>query len=176
VHNGRAARHQRDSLCCRIRRIAFPSEEIFHWCDQEGVNSDLALERIGDISLRISIAVPDNEALLLAKTHHRYLPPRRPKPAWPNRLSSGEIRCGLNGRTFARGRASESEKRSSRGYRTIHASSRSTWLPEVFDVEIPSTGERAQGLDLQYVDKWSAGLDARIILMTILQVLSGRPG
>jgi lipopolysaccharide/colanic/teichoic acid biosynthesis glycosyltransferase len=29
-------------------------------------------------------------------------------------------------------------------------------------------------LDLQYIDNWSLGLDARIILMTIPQVLSGR--
>jgi lipopolysaccharide/colanic/teichoic acid biosynthesis glycosyltransferase len=29
-------------------------------------------------------------------------------------------------------------------------------------------------LDLQYIDNWSLSLDARIILMTIPQVLSGR--
>jgi lipopolysaccharide/colanic/teichoic acid biosynthesis glycosyltransferase len=29
-------------------------------------------------------------------------------------------------------------------------------------------------LDLQYIDNWSLGLDARILLMTIPQVLSGR--
>ena len=29
-------------------------------------------------------------------------------------------------------------------------------------------------MDLQYIDNWSLGLDARIILMTIPQVLSGR--
>jgi len=28
-------------------------------------------------------------------------------------------------------------------------------------------------LDLQYIDNWSLGLDARILLMTIPQVLSG---
>ena len=29
-------------------------------------------------------------------------------------------------------------------------------------------------LDLQYIDNWSLGLDARIILLTIPEVLSGR--
>jgi lipopolysaccharide/colanic/teichoic acid biosynthesis glycosyltransferase len=29
-------------------------------------------------------------------------------------------------------------------------------------------------MDMQYIDNWSLGLDARILLMTIPQVLSGK--
>ena len=102
-------------------------EEVFVWCDEEGVcsrvaidffphvNSNLALERIGDTLLLTFSAAPDDEVLLLAKRTIDIvlsllaavlLSPLFLIAATLIRITSPgpvifrQTRCGLNGRTF----------------------------------------------------------------------------
>jgi len=102
-------------------------EEIFLWCDEEGVcsriavdffphvNSSVALERLGATPLLTFSAAPDDEALLLAKRAIDLalavslgigLSPLILAAAVMIRLTSRgpvvfrQVRCGLNGRTF----------------------------------------------------------------------------
>ena len=263
------SRHVIDEIHFAVESDQLPSlEEVFLWCDEEGVcsriavdffphvNSDLALERIGNTPLLTFTAAPDDEVLLLAKRAMDIvlgtlgllvLSPVILIAAILIRLtSSGPIifrqtRCGLNGRTFTfykfRSMVADAEQRLSE---VAHLNPKEIvtkipndprltrvgkWLRRFSVDEIPQlinvlrgdmslVGPRpaipsevaqyqrwqrrrlrmrpgltclwaVQGrdkidfeswmrLDLQYIDNWSLGLDARIILRTIPQVLSGR--
>jgi exopolysaccharide biosynthesis polyprenyl glycosylphosphotransferase len=258
-----------DEIHFAVESDQLPSlEEVFLWCDEEGVcsrlavdffphvNSELALERLGNTPLLTFTAAPDDEVLLLVKRSLDIalsaiatvlLSPVILLAAVAIRFTSKgpvifrQTRCGLNGRTFtcykfrsmvadAEGRLHEVAHLNPKEIVTkIPNDPRLTgvgkWLrkfsidelPQLFNVlkgdmslvgprpAIP--GEVAQyqrwqrrrlrmrpgltclwavrgrdkidfeswmRLDLQYIDTWSLGLDARIILMTIPQVLSGR--
>ncbi len=260
-----------DEIHFAVESDQLPSlEEVFLWCDEEGVcsrlavdffphvNSELALERLGNTPLLTFTAAPDDEVLLLAQASSGYgafihsnsaAQPGDPPDSRgdPDRFTSKgpvifkQTRCGLNGRTFtcykfrsmvadAEGRLHEVAHLNPREIVTkIPNDPRLTavgkWLrkfsidelPQLFNVlkgdmslvgprpAIPSEVAQYQRwqrrrlrmrpgltclwavrgrdkidfeswmrLDLQYIDNWSLGLDARIILMTIPQVLSGR--
>jgi len=258
-----------DEIHFAVESDQLPSlEEVFLWCDEEGVcsrlavdffphvNSELALERLGNTPLLTFSAAPDDEVLLLVKRALDLalsaiatvlLSPVVLVAALAIRLTSKgpiifrQTRCGLNGRTFtcykfrsmvadAEGRLHEVAHLNTREIVTkIPNDPRLTpvgkWLrkfsidelPQLFNVlkgdmslvgprpAIPSEVAQYQRwqrrrlrmrpgltclwavrgrdqvdfeswmrLDLQYIDNWSLGLDARIILMTIPQVLSGR--
>jgi exopolysaccharide biosynthesis polyprenyl glycosylphosphotransferase len=258
-----------DEIHFAVESDQLPSlEEVFLWCDEEGVcsrlavdffphvNSELALERLGNTPLLTFTAAPNDEVLLLLKRAldialssiaTALLSPVILLTAAAIRFTSKgpvifrQTRCGLNGRTFtcykfrsmvadAEGRLHEVAHLNPREIVTkIPNDPRLTavgkWLrkfsidelPQLFNVlkgdmslvgprpAIPSEVAKYQRwqrrrlrmrpgltclwavrgrdkidfeswmrLDLQYIDNWSLGLDARIILMTIPQVLSGR--
>ena len=263
------AKHVIDEIHFAVESDQLPSlEEVFLWCDEEGVcsriavdffphvNSDLALERIGNTPLLTFTAAPDDEVLLLAKRAIDIalgtlglivLSPVILVSALLIRLTSSgpvifrQTRCGLNGRTFTfykfRSMVADAEDRL---HEVAHLNAKEVvtkipndprltgvgkWLRRFSIDEIPQlvnvlkgdmslVGPRpaipsevaqykrwqrrrlrmrpgltclwaVQGrdkvdfeswmrLDLQYIDNWSLGLDARIILRTIPQVLSGR--
>jgi exopolysaccharide biosynthesis polyprenyl glycosylphosphotransferase len=263
------AQHVVDEIHFAVESDQLPSlEEVFLWCDEEGVcsrvavdffphvNSDLALERIGNTPLLTFTAAPDDEVLLLAKRSIDValailaivlLSPLFLVAAILIRITSRgpvvfrQTRCGLNGRTFTfykfRSMVADAEDRL---HEVAHLNPKEVvtkipndprltavgkWLrrfsideiPQLFNVlkgDMSLVGPRPaipsevaqykrwqrrrlrmrpgltclwalQGrdtvdfeswmrMDLQYIDNWSLGLDARIILMTIPQVLSGR--
>jgi exopolysaccharide biosynthesis polyprenyl glycosylphosphotransferase len=263
------AQHVIDEIHFAVESDALPSlEEVFLWCDEEGVcsrvavdffphvNSDLALERIGDTPLLTFTAAPDDEVLLLAKRTIDIslalfsiflLSPLFIIAAALIRLTSPgpvifrQTRCGLNGRAFTlykfRSMVADAERRL---HEVAHLNPKEIvtkipndprltpvgkWLRRFSIDEIPQLVNVLRGdmslvgprpaipsevaqyklwqrrrlrmrpgltclwavrgrdnvdfdswmrLDLQYIDNWSLGLDARIILMTIPQVLSGR--
>jgi exopolysaccharide biosynthesis polyprenyl glycosylphosphotransferase len=258
-----------DEIHFAVESDLLPSlEEVFLWCDEEGVcsrlavdffphvNSELALEKLGNTPLLTFTAAPDDEVLLLIKravdillsaTASVLLSPLILAAALAIRLTSKgpvifrQTRCGLNGRTFTcykfRSMVADAEDRL---HEVAHLNPKEIvtkipndprltpvgkWLrkfsidelPQLFNVlkgdmslvgprpAIPSEVARYQRwqrrrlrmrpgltclwavkgrdkvdfeswmrLDLHYIDNWSLGLDARIILMTIPQVLSGR--
>jgi exopolysaccharide biosynthesis polyprenyl glycosylphosphotransferase len=243
-------------------------EEVFLWCDEEGVcsriavdffphvNSNMALERLGETPLLTFSAAPDDEVLLLAKrtidlalaiTLTIALSPLILLAAILIKTTSRgplifrQVRCGLNGRTFTlykfRSMVADAEDRlgevSHLNRKEIvtkipndpRLTGVGKWLrrfsidelPQLFNVlrgdmsmvgprpAIPSEVaqyqrwqrrrlrmrpgltslwavegrdqvdfEKWMRLDMQYIDNWSLALDARIILRTIPQVLSGR--
>jgi exopolysaccharide biosynthesis polyprenyl glycosylphosphotransferase len=263
------AKHVIDEIHFAVESDRLPSlEEVFLWCDEEGicsrlavdffphVNSELALERLGNTPLLTFSAAPDDEALLLVKraldvilsaAATVLLSPLIVLAALAIRLTSAgpvifrQTRCGLNGRTFTcykfRSMVADAEERL---HEVAHLNPKEIvtkipndprltpvgkWLrkfsidelPQLFNVlkgdmslvgprpAIPSEVARYKRwqrrrlrmrpgltclwavkgrdkvdfeswmrLDLHYIDNWSLGLDARIILMTIPQVLSGR--
>jgi exopolysaccharide biosynthesis polyprenyl glycosylphosphotransferase len=258
-----------DEIHFAVESNLLPSlEEVFLWCDEEGVcsrlavdffphvNSELALEKLGNTPLLTFTAAPDDEVLLLVKRSldlllsaaaSVLLSPVILLAALAIRVSSPgpvifrQTRCGLNGRTFTcykfRSMVADAEDRL---HEVAHLNPKQVvtkipndprltpvgkWLrkfsidelPQLFNVlkgdmslvgprpAIPSEVARYQRwqrrrlrmrpgltclwavkgrdkvdfeswmrLDLHYIDNWSLGLDARIILMTIPQVLSGR--
>lgn len=258
-----------DEIHFAVESDQLPSlEEVFLWCDEEGVcsrlavdffphvNSELALERLGNMPLLTFSAAPDDEVLLLAKraidivlagAAAVLLSPLMIAAALAVRLTSPgpaifrQVRCGLNGRTFTcykfRSMVADAEARL---HEVAHLNEKEVvtkipndprltrvgkWLrkfsidelPQLWNVlrgdmavvgprpAIPSEVAQYQRwqrrrlrmrpgltclwavkgrdrvdfeswmrLDLQYIDNWSLGLDARIILLTIPQVLSGR--
>jgi exopolysaccharide biosynthesis polyprenyl glycosylphosphotransferase len=263
------AKHVIDEIHFAVESDQLPSlEEVFLWCDEEGVcsrlavdffphvNSELALERLGNTPFLTFTAAPDDEVLLLVKraldlalsaVATVLLSPLLLVTALAIRLTSPgpvifrQTRCGLNGRTFTcykfRSMVADAEQRlpevahlnQKEIVTKIPNDPRLTpvgkWLrkfsvdelPQLFNVlkgdmslvgprpAIPSEVAKYQRwqrrrlrmrpgltclwavkgrdkvdfeswmrLDLQYIDNWSLGLDARIILMTIPQVLSGR--
>ena len=263
------AHHVIDEIHFAVESDQLPSlEEVFLWCDEEGVcsrvavdffphvNSDVALERIGNTPLLTFTAAPDDEVLLLAKRSIDVvlailaillLSPIFLAAALLIRLTSRgpvifrQTRCGLNGRTFTfykfRSMVADAEDRL---HEVAHLNHREIvtkipndprltpvgkWLRRFSIDEIPQLVNVLKGdmslvgprpaipsevaqykrwqrrrlrmrpgltclwalrgrdsvdfeswmrMDLQYIDNWSLGLDARIILMTIPQVLSGR--
>jgi len=122
------AEHVIDEIHFAVESGQLPSlEEVFLWCDEEGVcsriavdffphvNSDVALERLGGTPLLTFSAAPDDEVLLLAKrvidialasTLLVALSPLLLLVALLIRITSPgpvifrQTRCGLNGRTF----------------------------------------------------------------------------
>lgn len=122
------ARHVIDEIHFAVESDQLPAlEEVFLWCDEEGVcsrlavdffphvNSELALERLGSIPLLTFSAAPDDELLLLAKRLIDIavstlalivLSPVLLLIALLIRLTSkgpvifAQTRCGLNGRMF----------------------------------------------------------------------------
>jgi exopolysaccharide biosynthesis polyprenyl glycosylphosphotransferase len=263
------AKHVIDEIHFAVESDQLPSlEEVFLWCDEEGVcsrlavdffphvNSELALERLGNTPFLTFTAAPDDEVLLLVKRALDLalsalatvlLSPLLVVTAFAVRMTSPgpvvfrQTRCGLNGRTFTcykfRSMVADAERRlpevahlnQKEIVTKIPNDPRLTpvgkWLrkfsvdelPQLFNVlkgdmslvgprpAIPSEVaqykrwqrrrlrmrpgltclwvvkgrdkvdfESWMRLDLQYIDNWSLGLDARIILMTIPQVLSGR--
>jgi exopolysaccharide biosynthesis polyprenyl glycosylphosphotransferase len=263
------AKHVIDEIHFAVESDQLPSlEEVFLWCDEEGVctrlavdffphvNSELALERLGNTPFLTFTAAPDDEVLLLVKRSLDIalsaaaavlLSPLLVLTALTIRLTSPgpvifrQTRCGLNGRTFTcykfRSMVADAEERLGE---VAHLNAKEIvtkipndprltrvgkWLrkfsidelPQLFNVlrgdmslvgprpAIPSEVaqykrwqrrrlrmrpgltclwavrgrdkvdfESWMRLDLQYIDNWSLSLDARIILMTIPQVLSGR--
>jgi exopolysaccharide biosynthesis polyprenyl glycosylphosphotransferase len=263
------AKHVIDEIHFAVESDQLPSlEEVFLWCDEEGVcsrlavdffphvNSELALERLGNTPFLTFTAAPDDEVLLLVKRALDIalaaiatvlFSPLLLAAALAIRLTSPgpvifrQTRCGLNGRTFTcykfRSMVPDAERRL---HEVVHLNPKEIvtkipndprltplgkWLrkfsidelPQLFNVvkgdmslvgprpAIPSEVAQYQRwqrrrlrmrpgltclwalrgrdrvdfeswmrLDLQYIDNWSLGLDARIILMTIPQVLSGR--
>jgi exopolysaccharide biosynthesis polyprenyl glycosylphosphotransferase len=263
------AQHVIDEIHFAVESDKLPSlEEVFLWCDEEGicsrvavdffphVNSDLALERIGDTPLLTFTATPDDDVLLLAKrtidvvlallamillSPVLLLTAALIKLTSPGPVIFRQIRCGLNGRTFLlykfRSMVADAEQRL---HEVAHLNPKEIvtkipndprlttvgkWLRRFSVDEIPQLVNVLRGdmslvgprpaipsevaqykrwqrrrlrmrpgmtclwavkgrdkvdfeswmrLDLQYIDNWSLGLDARIILMTIPQVLSGR--
>jgi exopolysaccharide biosynthesis polyprenyl glycosylphosphotransferase len=263
------AQHVIDEIHFAVESDKLPSlEEVFLWCDEEGVcsrvavdffphvNSNLALERIGNTPLLTFTAAPDDEVLLLAKRSIDIalalfgmvlLSPVFLLAAALIALTSRgpvifrQTRCGLNGRTFTfykfRSMVADAEQRL---HEVAHLNPKEIvtkipndprltpvgkWLRRFSIDEIPQLVNVLRGdmslvgprpaipsevaqyklwqrrrlrmrpgltclwavrgrdkvdfeswmrLDLQYIDNWSLGLDARIILMTIPQVLSGR--
>jgi len=263
------ARHVIDEIHFAVESDQLPSlEEVFLWCDEEGVcsriavdffphvNSDLALERLGNTPLLTFSAAPDEEVMLLTKrfidialsvTGIVLTSPLLLVTALLIRATSRgpvvfrQIRCGLNGRTFTcykfRSMVVDAEDRL---HEVAHLNPREVvtkipndprltpagkWLrkfsidelPQLLNVlrgdmslvgprpAIPSEVAQYQRwqrrrlrmrpgltclsavhgrdrvdfeswmrLDLQYIDNWSLGLDARIMLLTIPQVISGR--
>jgi len=271
LENLRAMMAQRviDEIHFAVESDQLPSlEEVFLWCDEEGVcsrlavdffphvNSELALERLGETPLLTFTAAPDDEVLLLIKRTIDIalaaiatvlLSPIIILAAMAIRITSKgpvifrQTRCGLNGRMFTcykfRSMVADAEARL---HEVAHLNQKEIvtkipndprltpigkWLrrfsidelPQLFNVlrgdmslvgprpAIPSEVAQYQRwqrrrlrmrpgltclwavkgrdkvdfeswmrLDLQYIDNWSLGLDARIILLTIPQVLSGR--
>jgi exopolysaccharide biosynthesis polyprenyl glycosylphosphotransferase len=121
-------KHVIDEIHFAVESDQLPSlEEVFLWCDEEGVcsriavdffphvNSELALERLGGTPLLTFTAAPDDELLLLAKRSIDIAlsiagivltSPLLLLSAILIRLTSPgpvifrQVRCGLNGRTF----------------------------------------------------------------------------
>jgi exopolysaccharide biosynthesis polyprenyl glycosylphosphotransferase len=263
------AKHVIDEIHFAVESDQLPAlEEVFLWCDEEGVcsrlavdffphvNSELALERLGNTPLLTFTAAPDDELLLLTKrmidiavaaVSIVVLSPLLLLIALLVRLTSpgpiifSQIRCGLNGRAFTfykfRSMVVNAEQRF---HEVAHLTQRDVatkipndprltligkWLrkfsldelPQLFNVlkgdmslvgprpAIPSEVAQYQRwqrrrlrmrpgltclwalqgrdhvdfetwmrMDLEYIDNWSLGLDARIMLLTIPEVLSGR--
>jgi exopolysaccharide biosynthesis polyprenyl glycosylphosphotransferase len=263
------AKHVIDEIHFAVESDQLPSlEEVFLWCDEEGVctrlavdffphvNSELALERLGNTPLLTFTAAPDDELLLLAKrlidvtvasATLVLLSPLLLLIALLVRATSRgpviftQTRCGLNGRVFTfykfRSMVVDAERRF---HEVAHLTRRDIatkipndprltpigWLlrkfsmdelPQLFNVlkgdmslvgprpAIPSEVAQYQRwqrrrlrmrpgltclwavqgrdqvdfetwmrMDLEYIDTWSLGLDARIMLLTIPEVLSGR--
>jgi exopolysaccharide biosynthesis polyprenyl glycosylphosphotransferase len=263
------AQHVIDEIHFAVESDQLPSlEEVFLWCDEEGVcsrlavdffphvNSELALERLGNTPLLTFTAAPDDAVLLLVKRALDItlaaiatvlLSPILILSALAIKLTSQgpvifhQTRCGLNGRTFTcykfRSMIADAE---SRLHEVAHLNEKEIvtkipndprltpvgkWLRKFSIDELPQLINVLRGdmsvvgprpaipsevaqykrwqrrrlrmrpgltclwavngrdkvdfeswmrLDLQYIDNWSLGLDARIILLTIPQVLSGR--
>jgi exopolysaccharide biosynthesis polyprenyl glycosylphosphotransferase len=263
------AKHVIDEIHFAVESDQLPAlEEVFLWCDEEGVcsrlavdffphvNSELALERLGNTPLLTFTAAPDDELLLLTKRLIDVavasvlivvLSPLLLLIALLVRLTSpgpvifSQTRCGLNGRAFIfykfRSMVVNAEQRF---HEVAHLTQRDVatkipndprltpigkWLrkfsldelPQLFNVlkgdmslvgprpAIPSEVAQYQRwqrrrlrmrpgltclwavqgrdhvdfetwmrMDLEYIDNWSLGLDARIMLLTIPEVLSGR--
>ena len=263
------ARQAIDEVLFAVDSDRLPAlEEVFLWCDEEGVcsrlavdffppiNSELALERLGNTPLLTFNAAPDDEVLLFAKrliditvalAAIIVLSPLLLTVALLVKLTSpGPVifrqnRCGLNGRTFTfykfRSMVTGAEQRF---HEVAHLTSRDIatkipndprltpvgkWLRKFSLDELPQLLNVLQGdmslvgprpaipsevaqyqrwqrrrlrmrpgltclwavqgrdrvdfetwmrLDLEYIDNWSLGLDARIMLLTIPEVLSGR--
>jgi len=122
------SRHVIDEILFAVDSDKLPAlEEVFLWCDEEGVcsrlavdffphvNSNLALERLGGTPLLTFSAAPDDEVLLMAK---RAIDVALAialgiglSPVWllaailikttsRGPLVFRQVRCGLNGRTF----------------------------------------------------------------------------
>jgi exopolysaccharide biosynthesis polyprenyl glycosylphosphotransferase len=262
-------RHVIDEIHFAVDSDQLPAlEEVFLWCDEEGVcsrvavdffphvNSDLALERLGDTPMLTFSAAPDDDLLLFGKRMIDIvlslfaivaLSPLLLAVWLLIRLTSSgpaifrQTRCGLNGRTFTcykfRSMVADAE---ARAHEVAHLTAREVakkipndprlttvgkWLRKFSIDELPQLLNVLRGdmslvgprpavpsevaqykrwqrrrlrmrpgltclwalngrdkidfeswmrLDLQYIDNWSLGLDARIILLTIPQVLSGR--
>jgi exopolysaccharide biosynthesis polyprenyl glycosylphosphotransferase len=122
------ARHVIDEIHFAVESDQLPSlEEVFLWCDEEGVctrlavdffphvNSDLALERLGGTPMLTFTAAPDDEVLLLVKRFIDIvvalaavvlLSPLLLLTALLVKVTSrgpvifSQSRCGLNGRVF----------------------------------------------------------------------------
>lgn len=122
------SKHVIDEIHFAVDSDKFPSlEEVFLWCDEEGVcnriavdffphvNSSIALERLGSTPLLTFSAAPDDEVLLLAKRVIDVvlatalgicLSPLLLITAILIKVTSRgpllfrQTRCGLNGRTF----------------------------------------------------------------------------
>lgn len=122
------SRHVIDEIHFAVDSEKLPSlEEVFLWCDEEGVctrlavdffphvNSSLALERLGGTPLLTFSAAPDDEVLLLAKrvidvvlaavlsiglSPVFLLAAILIKTTSRGPLVFRQVRCGLNGRTF----------------------------------------------------------------------------
>jgi exopolysaccharide biosynthesis polyprenyl glycosylphosphotransferase len=263
------AQHVIDEIHFAVESDKLPSlEEVFLWCDEEGVcsrvavdffphvNSDLALEQIGNTPLLTFTAAPDDAVLLLAKrsidialalfatillSPVLFIAAALIRLTSPGPVIFRQIRCGLNGRTFTlykfRSMVADAEDRL---HEVAHLNTKEIvtkipndprltpvgkWLRRFSIDEVPQLVNVLKGdmslvgprpaipsevaqyklwqrrrlrmrpgltclwavrgrdkvnfeswmrLDLQYIDNWSLGLDARIILMTIPQVLSGR--
>jgi exopolysaccharide biosynthesis polyprenyl glycosylphosphotransferase len=263
------AKHVIDEIHFAVESDQLPSlEEVFLWCDEEGVcsrlavdffphvNSELALERLGNTPLLTFTAAPDDELLLLAKRLIDVavsslaivlLSPVLVFAALLVRLTSrgpvifSQTRCGLNGRMFTfykfRSMVVDAEQRL---HEVAHLTQRDVAtkipndprltpvgkllrkfsideLPQLFNVlkgdmslvgprpAIPSEVAQYQRwqrrrlrmrpgltclwavqgrdhvdfetwmrMDLEYIDNWSLGLDTRIMLLTIPEVLAGR--
>ncbi|MEP6716580.1 MAG: sugar transferase, partial [Terriglobia bacterium] len=137
------AKHVIDEIHFAVESDQLPSlEEVFLWCDEEGVttrmavdffphvNSDLALDRIGNTPLLTFFAAPDDEVLMLTKrlidialsvTGLVVTSPLLVCAAALIRATSRgpvifrQTRCGLNGRTFTcykfRSMVADAEKR-----------------------------------------------------------------
>ncbi|MES1262121.1 MAG: sugar transferase [Acidobacteriota bacterium] len=263
------AKHVIDEVFFAVDSARLPSlEEVFLWCDEEGVssrlavdffphiNSELALERLGNTPLLTFNAAPDDEVLLLAKrlidiavslSTIVLLSPLLLTVALlvkftsPGPVIFRQNRCGLNGRMFTfykfRSMVTGAEQRF---HEVAHLTKRDVatkipndprltpigkWLrkfsldelPQLLNIlrgdmslvgprpAIPSEVAQYQRwqrrrlrmrpgltclwavqgrdhvdfetwmrLDLEYIDNWSLGLDARIMLLTIPEVLSGR--
>jgi exopolysaccharide biosynthesis polyprenyl glycosylphosphotransferase len=263
------SRHVIDEIHFAVESDQLPSlEEVFLWCDEEGVcsriavdffphvNSEIALERLGETPLLTFSATPDDEVLLLVKrsidivlalSAALLLSPLLLLVAVLIRATSSgpvifrQVRCGLNGRTFTcykfRSMVQGAEQRL---HEVAHLNSKEVvtkipndprltplgkWLRKFSIDELPQLLNVVKGdmslvgprpaipsevaqykrwqrrrlrmrpgltclwavegrdridfeswmrLDLKYIDNWSLGLDARIILRTIPQVLSGR--
>jgi exopolysaccharide biosynthesis polyprenyl glycosylphosphotransferase len=263
------SKHVIDEILFAVDSDRLPSlEEVFLWCDEEGVcsrlavdffphvNSELALERLGNTPLLTFTAAPDDEVLLFAKrlidiagataaiitlSPLLVLLALLVKATSPGPVIFSQNRCGLNGRMFtfykfrsmvvnAEARFHEVAHLTQRDIATkIPNDPRLTpigkWLrkfsldelPQLFNVlrgDMSLVGPRpailsevaqyqrwqrrrlrmrpgltclwaVQGrdrvdfetwmrMDLEYIDNWSLGLDARILLLTIPEVLSGR--
>jgi exopolysaccharide biosynthesis polyprenyl glycosylphosphotransferase len=263
------ARHVIDEVHFAVESSELPSlDEAFVLCDEEGVcsrialdffphvNSDIALERIGDTPLLTFTATPDDAVLLLAKRAIDVLgalaalillsPFLLLVALLVKATSRGPVifrqqRCGLNGRTFTFYKfRSMVEDAEARVHEVAHLNTKhivmkipndprqtalGKWLrrfsidelPQLFNVlrgdmslvgprpALPSEVAQYQRwqrrrlrmrpgltclwavegrdtvdfeswmrLDMEYIDNWSLSLDARILLLTIPQVLSGR--
>jgi exopolysaccharide biosynthesis polyprenyl glycosylphosphotransferase len=243
-------------------------DEAFVLCDDEGVcsrialdffphvNSDIALERIGDTPLLTFTATPDDAVLLLAKraidvlgsavamvvlSPFLLLVALLVKLTSPGPVIFRQTRCGLNGRTFTFYKfRSMVDGAESRVHEVAHLNTRHVvmkipndprqtpigkWLRKFSIDELPQLLNVLRGdmslvgprpalasevaqyqrwqrrrlrmrpgltclwavegrdtvdfenwmrLDMEYIDNWSLSLDARILLLTIPQVLSGR--
>ncbi len=263
------AKHVIDEILFAVDSDRLPSlEEVFLWCDEEGVcsrlavdffphvNSELALERLGNTPMLTFTAAPDDEVLLLAKrlidiagavvatillSPLLLLVAILVKLTSPGPVIFSQQRCGLNGRLFTfykfRSMVVDAEQRF---HEVAHLTRRDVatkipndprltpigkWLrkfsldelPQLFNIlkgdmslvgprpAIPSEVAQYQRwqrrrlrmrpgltclwavqgrdhvdfetwmrMDLEYIDNWSLGLDARIMLLTIPEVLSGR--
>jgi exopolysaccharide biosynthesis polyprenyl glycosylphosphotransferase len=122
------SKHVIDEVLFAVESDRLPSlEEVFLWCDEEGVcsrlavdffphvNSELALERLGTTPLLTFTAAPDDEVLLFAKrlidvviaaAAIIVLSPLLAvlalliKATSPGPVIFSQSRCGLNGRRF----------------------------------------------------------------------------
>lgn len=122
------SQHVIDEIHFAVESDKLPAlEEVFLWCDEEGVcsriavdffphvNSNVALERLGGMPLLTFSAAPDDEVLLLAKrlidvvlaaSLSLGLSPVLLAAAILIKITSRgplvfrQVRCGLNGRTF----------------------------------------------------------------------------
>jgi exopolysaccharide biosynthesis polyprenyl glycosylphosphotransferase len=122
------SRHVIDEIHFAVDSDKLPAlEEVFLWCDEEGVcsriavdffphvNSNIALERLGATPLLTFSAAPDDEVLLLAKRVIDVVLALALgiglSPVWlvatilikttsRGPLVFRQVRCGLNGRTF----------------------------------------------------------------------------
>ncbi|HXJ40473.1 MAG TPA: sugar transferase [Bryobacteraceae bacterium] len=122
------ARHVVDEIHFAVESNQLPAlEEVFLWCDEEGVctrlavdffphvNSELALERLGHTPMLTFTAAPDDEVLLLAKraidialsligivllSPVLLLIAVLVKLTSPGPVIFSQRRCGLNGRMF----------------------------------------------------------------------------
>jgi len=122
------SRHVIDEILFAVDSDQLPAlEEVFLWCDEEGVcsrlavdffphvNSELALERLGTTPLLTFTAAPDDEVLLFAKrlidivvsvvaiillSPLLLAVPILVKLTSPGPVIFRQSRCGLNGRTF----------------------------------------------------------------------------
>jgi len=263
------ARRVIDEVHFAVEASELPTlEEAFVLCDDEGVcsrialdffphvNSDIALERVGDTPLLTFTATPDDAVLLLAKrtidvlgsavalivlSPFLLLVALLVKVTSRGPVIFRQTRCGLNGRTFTFYKfRSMVDGAESRVHEVAHLNTRrivmkipndprqtpiGKWLRKFSIDELPQLLNVLRGdmslvgprpalasevaqyqrwqrrrlrmrpgltclwavegrdtvdfeywmrLDMEYIDNWSLSLDARILLLTIPQVLSGR--